>query len=100
MGNNRRRHKFLEARRVNELFIVCRIDDYADETHESTRGGFQPSTNYGHKGGYLWPTLKQANDAARHMVEKYPEHQYGVFKLVAIAEMEVVRPPIHVTIIG
>lgn len=94
------KHQFLTDRKAKEFFIVCRIDDYEEYSKSDCHGGFRPGTNYGNKGGYLWPTLKQANDAARHMIEKFPDHQYGVFRLTCIAEREPRIPPVRVTVIG
>ena len=86
-------HPFFKARTMKEGYVVNRIDDYFDHHVCGDRGGFH-TPNYGKKGGMLWPEYQLALNAAKHMVQQNPGHQYAVFKMVTIVEHS--APPINI----
>lgn len=78
-------HKFLTERKLKGVWMVLRLDDYTKEAGGS-RGQFYtefPRQDDSNKA--LWPTEKQAMDAAAWAADKFG-HLYGVFKCVAFAE--------------
>lgn len=90
-------HPFLKERKVKELFIVVRVDDYS--THPNQRGGFPPGLGqYLGKGGMLWPDEAKAQAAAAWVLSK-PENKdktYAVCKVVTLVSNVPVKTPVKV----
>ncbi len=83
--NTAANHPFMRERDLKEGYVVMRVDDYYNQHVGGDRGGFM-TPNYGQKGGILWPNYQMAENAAKHMVQKHPDHKYAVFKMISIVE--------------
>jgi hypothetical protein len=86
-------HKFLTDRKVKNVWIVMRLDDY--KTTYATRGQIyteMPRTDDANKA--LWTTEAAAMAAAKWAADKFG-HLYGVFKCVSFIEQT--KLPIKVT---
>jgi hypothetical protein len=86
-------HKFLSDRKVKNVWIVMRLDDYSKST--ASRGQYYPSTPRADDANKaLWPTEAEALAAAKWAADNFG-HLYGVFKCVSFIEQT--KLPLKVT---